>query len=173
MKTIKTFLLIGLPLALSAVLAHSADQTMDKAPSTAPITNDFLIVEGQSIGNVQLGDNPDRVHEVLGTPSFTALMGRIGDHGDHYDSGIDVSYRDFKVAALSTTSSKFKTESGFSVGSNADVIRQNYKGGALNKVSPNVYVYTDGKRGIKFQFGNDKNHTTKWCDTIIVVKATP
>lgn len=170
MKTIKPYLLIGLTLAFSSVLSFA--QTTEESNATAPVNDDFSIVAGQSIGKIQLGDSQEKVHQVLGSPSVGGLAGRLGDNWERYDSGIEISYRDFKVAFINVTSSKYKTVEGISVGSNPDVIRKIFKGGILTKVSQGVYAYTDAKRGIKFQFGNDKNHSTKWCDAIIVTAAT-
>ncbi len=173
MKTIKPYLLIGLTLAFSSVLARSFAQTTEKANATAPVNNDFSIVAGQSIGKIQLGDSREKVHQVLGAPNIMALNGGYGGGWERYnDLGLEISYREFKVAFISAISSKYKTAEGISVGSNPDVIRKIFKGGILTKVSQGVYAYTDAKRGIKFQFGNDKNHSTKWCDAIIITAMT-
>lgn len=187
MKRISSLLVAGLALASSSGLAYASDQTKGKPDLTAPVTDNFLIVAGQSIGQVRLGDSLEKVHQTLGPWSMTYLMGRLGDQVEEYKSGFVISYNNYKVAAIGITSKEYKTSEGVSVGSSPEVVRKGFKGGVLssykirltdphsNKVTDTrtCYVYTDAKRGIKFQFGNNKKHSTAWCDTITVVEPTP
>ncbi|MEO6907668.1 MAG: hypothetical protein ABI210_07235 [Abditibacteriaceae bacterium] len=182
MKTIYSLLIIALTFGSFPLLVQGANQTPDKQSSIAPASDDFLIVPGQRIGNVCIGESQKDVHQTLGAFSSMLMMGPLGTESEGYKSGFGVSYVNFKVVEINISSKQFKTQNGVSVGSSPDLIRKLFKGGVLSvrkvdfgtqhKTTKTLtyYIYTDAKRGIQFQFGNNEKHSTKWCDTITIMK---
>lgn len=103
-------------LALSAAFGNGAD--------AKPTPDNLLIVPGQHIGRVFIGDSKAAVHRRLGTPQRTfKLAGGVtselwrsktgtNENGSPYT--LEVLYRSGSVTQIETTNPAFKTQSGLS-----------------------------------------------------------
>ncbi|MEO6907669.1 MAG: hypothetical protein ABI210_07240 [Abditibacteriaceae bacterium] len=183
MKNNYILLVIGLSLVSSSLLVRGAEKTADKPSAPATLSNDFLIVPGQSIGKVYLGEDQKNVHQTLGHWSGMVLNGLPGNEGESYKSGIGVSYVDYKVVEIRAWSKQYQTQNKVSVGSSFELIQKlfkdgvlssekTYSGNSLGKITKTTTynVYTEAKIGVKFQFGIFAEHPTKWCDMITIIK---
>jgi len=173
MKRFQPLPLVFLFAAIALPLAASRAQTTDsvKTAQSAPSSSASLIVPGKSVGDVHLGDSQQSVRKLLGARATIYLMGPYGSETYEYESGLTIYFRSYKVAAISVSSEKFKTAQGIGVGSSANLIRGQYKGGTLSpskigltdnmgKVIRYVtsYDYLDSKHEISFHFGPSGNY---------------
>jgi hypothetical protein len=205
MKQFKILYMSGLLVTATLPLASSQAQTVkpSEATATPAVDSATLIVPGQSVGQIQLGDTQEKVKRILGTWASMSLNGRIGDEAYGYNSGLTIYFRDYKVDSVRVSSKAYKTAEGVSVGSSSNDIRHLFKSGTLTpfkvgltdnmgKVLKYVtsYNYSDAKRGVIFQFGASGNYiedrhgidmppigdgklSTSLCRAILVVKPKP
>jgi len=172
MKRLHPLLLAFLFATIALSLATSRAQTTDSAKTAqpAPSSSALLIVPGKSVGEVHLGDTQQAVRKLLGQPSGMLLMGPFGGETYFYELGLTVYFRSYKVTGIRASSERFQTAQGIGVGSSANFIRSQYKGGTLSpskigltdnmgKVVRYVtsYDYLDSKHEINFHFGPSGN----------------
>jgi hypothetical protein len=163
----------------------TADKPNDTVPRDAAIALDtaLLIVPGQGIGKVQLGEEVSLLN-VLGPPdSSDAAMGKAwltwkGRRDEHnnfpqlnvYTTYKDNTMREKTVQQIRTTSSRFFTSDSIHVYSSLEAIQEKFpalrKAGSYNDEGREIVVYDEKKKGIAFEIATAGNQ--RICTGIII-----
>ena len=121
MKLSHTFSFLAASLSLVMALPHP--QVL-----AAPSAN-YLVVPGQSLGKLRLGQTPAQVRKILGSPAKTFKLrnGLLDDvyvskgtrkaEGQTIRDKVEILYRAGKAVQIEATSPSFKTASGLSTDS--------------------------------------------------------
>jgi hypothetical protein len=150
---------------------------------TPAINQRLLVIPGQSIGNIALEQNADKLEAILGKPDLSdAAMGKawltwfskVSDTVTGNELNIYTEYKDNElrgkvVRQIRITSDEFKTKDGIKTGKSLDEISKVYPGIKLiGKYDTNtnypVSVYDVIEEGIAFEVENNV------CTGIIVHK---
>ena len=161
MKLSHTFSFLAASLSLIAALPHP--QIL-----AAPSAN-YLVVPGQSLGKLRLGQTPAQVHKILGKPSQTHKLsnGLIDDlylskgtrttERQTIRDKVEILYWAGKAVQIEATSPSFKTNSGLSTSSTLRTMQKSFDplkfytygfGGDLGYVK---YYVDSQKLGIAFE----------------------
>ena len=147
----------------------------DSIPAT-DVSDKMLIVPGERIGNIFIGQNADQLESILGKADLSdAAMGKAwltwfskvstGITGNELN--VYTAYRDDDpdltekvVHQIRITSDEFKTAKGISTGKTLEEVKQQYPdielSGKYDHETPNpVSVYDDAEAGIAFEMEND------------------
>lgn len=182
MKSIK-IILIGLSISLFACQSSKTNNT-NKADSIASIESGpgkivderYLVVPGQSVGEISLGENMEIVGKKLGRPDAgDAAMGKawgIWYSKDSIENGknelaIYSSYKDTTLTSkdvkqIRITSKQFKTQDGFGTERSFEDTQMKFPGiikiaAYLNEAKDSIMVYDSKTEGIGFEFVNGKS----------------
>ncbi len=140
---------------------------MAKAPPKPD--SSYLIVPGERIGQIRLGETAELVNSKLGQPdSGDAAMGKALNFWINPDEKkvrqyvavyfvrhLEKGQEALRTEQVQVTSPAFKTSGSIGTGSNIADIRQKYKLTPLayytNTKQQQVYIYDDVARGIAFE----------------------
>ena len=170
-----SFLLLAVAgVGATFVTAANSINANTAKPNARPVLTNFLIVPGQSVGDVHLGDSPQQVAKVLGKWSGS-FCGAADSPSLHYPQGLWIYYAHSKAVEIKVDSKSFITQHGSSVGKTRRQIQDNYRGGnwryigRQNKVDK--HVYDMAKSGIAFRFDGDYRNASASCQEITVNRA--
>ena len=171
-------IILGLAIAFTACQSsknaqHKNDSTASIEPGPGKIVDEtFLIVPGQSIGEISLGEDMESVGKKLGKPNAgDAAMGKAwgiwfdddstGNELAIYSSYRDTSMRVKDVKQIRITSNRFKTQDGFSLGRSLRDTKLKFPAmeqlsAYLNEQKDTVLVYDAKQDGIGFEFAKGK-----------------
>ncbi|MDQ0967054.1 hypothetical protein QFZ20_002457 [Flavobacterium sp. W4I14] len=196
MKSIK-FALLGLGMSVAACQSASkTDQNTDSVSNLASapaktVDERFLVVAGQSVGEIALGEDMEEVGRKLGRPNAgDAAMGKAwgiwysddstAKHRNEiavYSSYQDTSMRIKNVKQIRITSNRFKTKDGLATGSTLEDVKLKFPAieklsAYLNEDKDTVTVYDAKKDGIGFEFLKGKSISLTVHQANIPVNAT-
>lgn len=180
MKLIK-FALFGLTISLMA--CQSADNKQAANADSIALINAnraiderFLIVAGQSVGEISIGEDIEQVGKKLGRPNAgDAAMGKAwgiwfsndSTGGHRNEIAVYSAYRDTSmlvkdVKQIRITSDQFKTKDGLTIGNTFNAMKSKFpdleeSGRYLNERNDTVSVYDSKKSGIGFEFLQKKS----------------
>ncbi|NDK57537.1 hypothetical protein [Pontibacter fetidus] len=140
-------------------------KTIVEKPNIDP---SFLIVPGQRIGQISLGQTAEKINNTLGkADSGDAAMGKAlsfwygkGRHKQNYvavyfSRNFDGGPEDLLARQIRVNSSSFKTPESIAPGSRIASIRQNYTLKPIayysNPMQQQIYIYDDTAKGIAFE----------------------
>ncbi len=174
MKYVILILALGI---ISCNNKKDAEENVDVIDSipTVQVSDKLLIIPGEKIGNIFIGQNADQLESILGKADLSdAAMGKAwltwfskvstGITGNELN--IYTAYRDDDpdltekvVHQIRITSDEFKTVKGISTGKTLEQVKQQYPeielSGTYDHETPNpVSVYDDAESGIAFEMEN-------------------
>lgn len=170
-------------LTISLIACQSADnKQVANADSIAlvnankAIDERFLIVAGQSVGEISIGEDMEQVGKKLGRPNAgDAAMGKAwgiwfsndSTSGHRNEIAVYSAYRDTSmqvkdVKQIRITSDQFKTKDGLTIGNTLNAMKSKFpdleeSGRYLNERNDTVSVYDSKKSGIGFEFLQKKS----------------
>jgi hypothetical protein len=148
------------------------DETIPIDSTSVPvISSKMLIIPGEKIGNISLGQNAGELESILGKPDVSdAAMGKawitwfskVSDTVTGNELNIYTTYKDNEmmekvVRQIRITSNEFKTAEGLSTGKSLAEIQKIYPeieqtGKYDMETNTPVTVYDDTESGIAFEF---------------------
>lgn len=184
-----SFAVIFLLLACHSKPERETPVTSNKTPvelrtTNNPIDSARLIIPGERLGHIFIGENAENLDSVLGKPDISdAAMGKawltwngnLNSEGnparlDIYTTYKDSTMQEKTVQQIRTTSPYFSTASGVGVQTDFNAVQQKFpsmKEVANYSESDTVYkIFDDQKAGIAFEFRLMDNRNV--CSGIII-----
>jgi len=169
----------GLCLACNQPVNKSAGTVRQDQAAATPVVRsvspDSLISPGKGIGNIRLGDDANKLINIMGKPDRSdAAMGAslMVWFAGHDVAGYEISVYAHRnmgakdehishIKQIRVTSSNFKTAAGIGVGASLDSIQKHFM--PVKRKVPGAAVYDDAKAGVSFEMD-----TANKCSAVIV-----